>query len=393
MKFLYNFVKKFEPLFSKGCKFEKLYPIYEMGEGFLFVLPHRTKTGTHIRDAIDMKRFMITVYIAVVPAFIFGIFNAGYQHFLSLGVSANIWQIILKGIVIVLPIYIIVLAVGAVWEILFAVLRKHEINEGLLVSSFLIPLIVPPTIPYWQLIVATTFGIVIGKEIFGGVGMNIFNPALVARAFLFFAFPRSMSGDSVWTVFGEKTIDAYTAATPLAVVSDTISNSGGVIEALAEKGYTLWNMFLGTIPGSVGETSTLMILLGLLVLLLTKAGSWRIILSVFVGGFAMSTLLNYLAPDPSHIFALPAHYHFVMGGFAFGAVFMATDPVSSCSTKNGKFFYGFLIGVLAILVRTLNPAYPEGMMLAILLMNTFAPLIDHFVVQAHKKRRLKYATQ
>jgi len=393
MKFLYNFVKKFEPLFSKGGKFEKYYPIYEMGEGFLFVLPHKTKTGTHIRDAIDMKRFMITVYIAIFPAFIFGIFNAGYQHFISLGVAANVWQIILKGIVIVLPIYIIVLAVGAIWEILFAVVRKHEINEGLLVSTFLIPLIVPPTIPYWQLIVATSFGIVIGKEIFGGVGMNIFNPALVARAFLFFAFPRSMSGDSVWTVFGEKTIDAYTAATPLAVVSDTITNSGGVIEALADKGYTLWNMFLGIIPGSVGETSTLMILLGLLILIITKAGSWRIILSVFVGGFAMSTLLNYLAPNSSHIFALPAHYHFVMGGFAFGAVFMATDPVSSCATKKGKFFYGFLIGVLAILVRTLNPAYPEGMMLAILLMNTFAPLIDHFVVQAHKKRRMKYATQ
>lgn len=393
MRFLHNFIKKFEPLFSKAGKLEKLYPIYEMGEGFLFTLPKRTNTGTHIRDSIDMKRFMITVYIALVPAFIFGIFNSGYQHFLSAGISANIGQIILKGIVIVLPIYLIVLAVGAIWEILFAVVRKHEINEGLLISTFLIPLIVPPTIPYWQLIIATSFGIVIGKEVFGGVGMNIFNPALVARAFLFFAFPRAMSGDSVWTVFGEKTIDAYTAATPLAVVSDTITNSNGVIEALADKGYTWWNMFLGTIPGSIGETSALMILLGLILLFITKAGSWRIVFSVFIGGFAMSTLLNYLAPNPSHIFALPAHYHFVMGGFAFGAVFMATDPVSSCSTKKGKFVFGFLIGVLAILVRTLNPAYPEGMMLAILLMNTFAPLIDHFVLQGHKKWRLRYATQ
>ena len=393
MKFLYDFIQKFGPLFNKGGKLEKFYPIYEMGEGFLFVLPNRTKTGTHIRDAIDMKRFMITVYIAIVPAFIFGIFNAGYQHFLSLGIAANIWQIILKGVIIVVPIYLIVLAVGAIWEILFAVVRKHEINEGLLISTFLIPMIVPPTIPYWQLIIATSFGIVIGKEIFGGVGMNIFNPALVARAFLFFAFPRSMSGDSVWTVFGAKTIDAYTSATPLAIVSDTVSNSAGVIEVLADKGYTLWNMFLGTIPGSIGETSTLMILLGLLLLIITKAGSWRIAISVFVGGFAMSTLLNYLAPNSSHIFALPAHYHFVMGGFAFGAVFMATDPVSSCATKKGKYIFGFLVGVLAILVRTLNPAYPEGMMLAILLMNTFAPLIDHFVLQGHKKRRLKYAAQ
>jgi len=393
MKFLYDFIQKFGPLFKKGGKLEKLYPIYEMGEGFMFVLPHRTKTGAHIRDAIDMKRFMITVYAALIPAFIFGIFNAGYQHFLSIGITASVWDIILKGAIVVIPIYLIVLVTGGIWEVLFAVIRKHEINEGFLITSFLIPLIVPPTIPWWQLVTATTFGIVIGKEIFGGVGMNIFNPALVARAFLFFAFPKAMSGNSVWTVFGEKVVDTYTSATPLAVISDTVSGSGGIIDALADKGYTLWNMFLGIIPGSIGETSTLMILLGLFILLLTKTASWRIVLSVFAGGFAMSTLLNQFAPDPTHIFALPAHYHFVMGGFAFGAVFMATDPVSSCGTNKGKYIFGFLIGVLAILVRTLNPAYPEGMMLAILLMNTFAPLIDHFVVLANKKRRLKYASK
>jgi Na+-transporting NADH:ubiquinone oxidoreductase subunit B len=393
MKFLYDFIQKFGPLFKKGGKFEKLYPLYEMGEGFMFVLPHRTKTGTHIRDAIDMKRFMITVYFALIPAFIFGIINAGYQHFMSLGVSASIFQIVLKGVIIVLPLYIIVLIVGGVWEVLFAVIRKHEINEGFLITSFLIPLIVPPTLPWWQLATATTFGIVIGKEIFGGVGMNIFNPALVARAFLFFAFPKAMSGNSVWTVFGDKVVDAYTSATPLAVLSDTVSGSSGIVETLADKGYTLWNMFVGFIPGSIGETSALMIFLGLLILLVTKTASWRIVLSVFVGGFAMATLLNQFAPDSSHIFALPAHYHFVMGGFAFGAVFMATDPVSSSGTRKGKYIYGFLIGALAILVRTLNPAYPEGMMLAILLMNTFAPLIDHFVVQSNKKRRLKYASQ
>jgi len=393
MKFLYELIQKFGPVFKKGGKLEKYYPIYEMGEGFLFVLPNRTKTGAHIRDAIDMKRFMITVYFALIPAFIFGIFNAGYQYYLSIGETAQISSIMLKGIIIVLPIYILVLFVGGVWEVLFAVVRKHEINEGFLITSFLIPLIVPPTIPFWQLAAATTFGIVIGKEIFGGVGMNIFNPALVARAFLFFAFPKAMSGNSVWTVFGENTVDTYTAATPLAVISDTISGAGGVIESLADKGYTLWNMFVGIIPGSIGETSTLMILLGLFILLLTKSASWRIVISVFVGGFAMSTLLNFVAPDPTHIFALPAHYHFVMGGFAFGAVFMATDPVSSPGTNAGKIVFGFLVGVLAILVRTMNPAYPEGMMLAILLMNTFAPLIDHFVVQNNKRRRLKYASQ
>jgi Na+-transporting NADH:ubiquinone oxidoreductase subunit B len=392
MKFLYDFIQKFGPVFKKGGKLEKLYPIYEMGEGFLFVLPNRTKTGSHIRDAIDMKRFMITVYVAIIPAFIFGIFNAGYQHYLSLGESAHFFTIILKGLVIVLPLYLLVLVIGGIWEVLFAVVRKHEINEGFLITSFLIPLIIPPTLPWWQLAMATSFGIVIGKEIFGGVGMNIFNPSLVARAFLFFAFPKSMSGNSVWTVLGEKTVDAYTSATPLAVISDTISTSGGIIENLADKGYTFWNMFIGIIPGSIGETSTLAILLGLLILLYTKIVSWRIVISILAGGFAMSTLLNLVAPGPAHVFALPAHYHFVMGGFAFGAAFMATDPVTSCGTKMGKYVFGFLIGVLAILIRTLNPAYPEGMMLAILLMSTFAPLIDYFVVKAHKNKRLKYAS-
>ena len=393
MKSLLNLMQKFALLFEKGGKFEKLYPLYEMGEGFLFVLPNRTKTGSHIRDAIDMKRFMITVYAALVPAFIFGIYNAGYQHFLSMGIAATYWQIILKGAIAVVPIYLIVLVTGGIWEVIFAVVRKHEINEGFLITSFLIPLIVPPTIPFWQLIIATSFGIVIGKEIFGGVGMNIFNPALVTRAFLFFAFPKAISGNLVWTIFGEKIVDTYTSATPLAVVSEKIAGSGSIIEVLADKGYTLWNMFLGTIPGSIGETSALAILIGLCVLLFTKIASWRIILSVFTGGLVMSLILNAAAPDKSSMMALPFYYHFVMGGFAFGAVFMATDPVTASGTNAGKFVYGFLIGVLAILVRTLNPAYPEGMMLAILFMNAFSPLIDHFFVQSNKKRRLKYASQ
>ncbi|MBC8384976.1 MAG: NADH:ubiquinone reductase (Na(+)-transporting) subunit B [Candidatus Cloacimonetes bacterium] len=393
MNFLLKFMQKFAPLFEKGGKFEKLYPLYEMGEGFLFVLPKKTKTGSHIRDTIDMKRFMITVYAALVPAFIFGIFNAGYQHFLSMGIAASFWQIILKGAIAVIPIYLVVLVIGGIWEVIFAVVRKHEINEGFLITSFLIPLIVPPTIPFWQLIVATSFGIVIGKEIFGGVGMNIFNPALVTRAFLFFAFPKAISGNSVWTIFGDKIADAYTSATPLTLVSDKIADVGNIIQVLADKGYTLWNLFLGIIPGSIGETSTLAILIGLCILLFTKIASWRIIFSVFAGGLVMSLILNAAAPDKSSILALPFYYHFVMGGFAFGAVFMATDPVTASGTNTGKFVYGFLIGMLAILVRTLNPAYPEGMMLAILFMNAFSPLIDHFVVQSNKKRRLKYASQ
>ncbi len=388
---MFKLLQKLKPHFEKDGKFHLFFPVFEMAETILFVLPSRTKKGAHIRDALDMKRFMFLVVIAATPAFLFGIFNVGYQYFLAAGINATFLDIVLKGLFIVLPIYITALVVGGLWEVLFAVVRKHEVNEGFLVSSFLIPMIVPPTIPLWQVAIATSFGIVIGKEVFGGVGMNIFNPALVSRAFLFFAYPKSISGDSVWTLFPEKVIDTYTTATPLAIISET--HHGTVIDTLVTKGYTFWEMFIGIIPGSIGETSTLAIFLGAIMLLITGIASWRIMLSVFAGGIAISFLFNVLSPDASHIFAIPFHYHLVMGGFAFGAVFMATDPVSASATNTGKYIYGFLIGVIALLIRCLNPAYPEGMMLAILFMNLFAPLIDYFVLSSHKKRRLKRAAK
>ncbi|MBN2280951.1 MAG: NADH:ubiquinone reductase (Na(+)-transporting) subunit B [Candidatus Marinimicrobia bacterium] len=384
-----RFLQKFKTHFEEKGKLHRFYPVYEMVEAILFVPPARTQKGAHVRDAMDMKRVMFLVVIAGVPAFLFGIFNTGYQHFLSAGLKATTGEIILKGLLIVLPIYMVTLAVGAVWEILFAVVRRHDVYEGFLVTSFLIPMILPPTIPLWQVAVATSFGIVIGKEVFGGVGMNIFNPALVTRAFLFFAYPKSISGDSVWTLFSQQIVDTYTTATPLAVVSEV--HSGTSVSFLAEKGYSFWQMFLGLIPGSIGETSTLAILGGAAFLIITDIASWRIMLGVFLGGFAITTLFNILAPNPDHVLALPFHYQAVMGGFAFGAVFMATDPVSAADTNLGKYIYGFLIGVLALVIRNLNPAYPEGMMLAILLMNLFAPLIDYFVVSIHKKRRMKRA--
>jgi len=355
MKIFQSILDKFAPLFEKGGKFEKMYPLYEAGEGFLFVPAHRTKTGSHVRDPIDMKRLMITVYFALVPAFIIGMYNVGYQHFLSLGIQASFFQIIFKGAIVVLPIYIVVLATGGIWEVIFAVIRKHEVSEGFLITSFLVPLIVPPTVPLWMLVVATSFGIVIGKEIFGGVGMNIFNPAMVTRVFLFFAYPKAMSGNTVWTVFGEKLSSTYTAATPLAIVSDKVAANSSVVDALADKGYTLKSMFIGLIPGSIGETSTLAILIGMIFLLVTGIASWRIILSIAIGGVGMAFLLNLLSPSDAHILALPAHYHFVMGGFAFGAVFMATDPVTSCATNKGKWIFGILVGAIAIIVRTLTP--------------------------------------
>ncbi len=376
-------------LFEKGGKLELFYPIYEMVETILVSKPDKTLKGSHVRDNIDLKRFMTIVIIAGIPAMLFGIYNAGLQHYASLGMQANLTDILLKGAFIFFPIIFVVYAAGGFWEMLFAVVRKHEINEGFLVTGFLIPLIVPPSIPLWQVAVATSFGLVVGKEVFGGTGMNFFNPALVARAFLFFAYPSGISGNEVWTAFGDKIVDTYTKATPLSIA--VVNKGAAIVDGLAAKGYTLWNMFIGTIPGSIGETSTAAILVGAIILLATRIASWRVMLSVFAGGYAMGLFLNLVASSPSHIFALPAHYHLVMGGFAFGAVFMATDPVSAAGTNTGKLFYGFFIGVLAVIVRAVNPAYPEGMMLAILFMNMFAPLIDNIVILSNMKRRKKRA--
>ncbi len=364
------------PLFEKGGKFEKLHSVYDGFATFLFVPGHTTHTGAHIRDGIDLKRTMFTVVISLVPALLFGIWNVGYQHFLAIGEKAAFIDQFLYGSLAVLPILVVSYAVGLGIEFAFAQFRGHAINEGFLVSGILIPLILPPTTPLWMVAVGTAFAVIIGKEVFGGTGMNLLNPALTARVFLFFAYPAALSGDIVW--IADKP-DAYSGATMLANAA-----------AGAPLGYSFLDAFLGIIPGSIGETSTLMILIGAIILFATGIGSWKIMVSVFAGGWFMGLLMNLLAGDNSFM-AMPAHYHLVIGGFAFGAVFMATDPVSAAQTERGKILYGVLIGVLTVMIRVWNPAYPEGMMMAILLMNVFAPLIDYFTIEANKKRRLSRA--
>ena len=381
---LKGLLERIEPLFEKGGKLEKLYPAYDAFATLAFVLPNRTEAGAHIRDDFDSKRMMVTVILALIPCTLVGIYNIGLQRLLAMGVEPALAPALVQGLIRFLPILIVTYAVGLGWEFLFAVVRRHEVSEGFLVSGFLVALIVPPSIPLWQLAVATTFGVIIGKEIFGGTGMNIFNPALVVRAFLFFAYPAQISGDRVWVA-----LDGYAAASPLAVVAEGAEMP--IVDMLAAQGVTWWNSFIGLIPGSIGETSTLAILLGIGLLLITGVGSWRIMLSMLAGGVLMAGILNLAAPHPGHFLALPIHYHLTLGGFAFGLAFMATDPVSAAATDTGKLIYGFLCGVLSILVRILNPAFPEGVMLAILFMNMFAPLIDHFVVRSNIKKRLARA--
>lgn len=374
MKALRNLLDKQKPHFEKGGKFEKFHSTFDSIETLLFVPDKVTTIGSHFRDAIDMKRTMITVFIALIPALLFGMWNIGYQHFLSIGEPSDFWTMFFYGFLKMLPIIIVSYGVGLGLEILFAQIRNHEVNEGFFVSGLLIPMIVPPEIPLWQVAVAVAFAVVFGKEVFGGTGMNIVNPALTARAFLFFAYPTDISGDKVW--IAEK-LDTFSGATPLgnALVGDFHSMPSA------------YDMFMGFIPGSVGETSTLMILIGAVILLVTGIASWRIVCSVFVGGLVMGLLFNLWGANA--YMELPAWQHLIMGGFAFGAVFMATDPVTGAQTTKGMYYYGFLIGMIAVLIRVFNPAYPEGMMLAILLMNVFAPLVDHYVVEANIKRRLK----
>jgi Na+-transporting NADH:ubiquinone oxidoreductase subunit B len=383
-------IHKVEPHFEEGGKFHRLYYVFDMLKSMNFSLPTRTQGGVHIRDGIDVRRMMATVIIALIPALLYGIYNVGYQTLLEPGATSGavpVGQAFWVGLLKMLPILAVTYVVGGVWETVFAVVRKHEVSEGFLVTGLLVPLIVPPTIPLWQLAIATSFGVVIGKEIFGGTGMNIFNPALVIRAFLFFAYPVQISGDLVWVA------DGRTAATPLAVIAEGALETGDVVTELTAAGFTWWNMFVGSIPGSIGETSALAILLGGVLLAAAGVGSWRVMLSMLLGGIAMALLLNLVAPSPASFAALPAHYHLVMGGFAFGLVYMATDPVSAAATNTGKWIYGAIVGALSILVRTVNPAYPEGVMLAILFMNMFAPLIDHYVVKANMRRRLARAAQ
>ncbi|MCF8369393.1 MAG: NADH:ubiquinone reductase (Na(+)-transporting) subunit B [Bacteroidales bacterium] len=374
MKALRNYLDKIKPQFEKGGKLEKLHSTFDAFETFLFVPDKVTFKGSHIRDSLDMKRTMIVVVLAVVPAMLFGMWNVGHFHFASLGETVGFWDKFFYGFLKVLPIIVVSYAVGLGVEFAFAQSRGHEVNEGYLVSGILIPLIVPPDIPLWMLAIAVVFAVIIGKEVFGGTGMNILNPALTARAFLFFAYPQDMSGDKVWI---SNMADGYSGATPLG--NALVGNFSQLPSAS--------DMFYGFIPGSVGETSTLAILIGAVILVATGIGSWRIMLSVFAGGYLMGFLMNIFAVN--EYMELPPYYHFIMGGFAFGAVFMATDPVSASQTNKGKWIYGFLIGVMAVLIRVLNPAYPEGMMLAILLLNVFAPLIDHYVVEANIKKRLK----
>jgi len=381
MKFIRNFFEKTEPLVQKGAKFHWLHSTHEGFFTLFFVQKNTSKSGTHVHDYIDLKRTMGLVVLALVPALLFGMYNTGYQHFKAIGELAGtgFFEIFLYGLIRVLPIIIVSYVVGLGIEFAFAQMRGHDINEGFLVSGILIPMVMPIETPLWMIAVATAFAVIFGKEVFGGTGMNIWNPALIARAFLFFAYPAQMSGIRVWVSLSDadKVIDGFTGATPMADAA-----AGNINFSVADA-------FFGFIPGSIGETSTLAILIGAVILIVTGIGSWKIMASTVIGGLFMGLLLNIFAVNT--YMSLPFWQHLIIGGFAFGAVFMATDPVSGAQTEKGKWIYGFLIGVLAILIRVLNPAYPEGMMLAILLMNTFAPLIDHYVVKGHINRRLKRA--
>lgn len=383
MKFLEKHLKKVERLFEKGKPLERMYPLFEATESFLLTPGKTTQKAPHVRDAIDIKRVMIFVVVALIPCILTGIYNTGYQMQLAKGAAYSLWECWQLGLSRVLPIILVAYMAGGFWEVLFAVVRKHEINEGFLVTGILFALILPPTIPLWQVAVGISFGVVIGKEIFGGTGYNVLNPALTARAFIFFAYPAQMSGDSVWVA-----VDGFTNASPLAVVA-AAGKGGSAVVALTEAGYSFKDIFLGFIPGSIGETSTLACLMGLAFLLITGVASWRIIAGCALGLTAMTLVFSALQGENSlTFFSLPPHWHMIMGGFAFGSIFMATDPVSSSATSQGKWIYGFLIGVLVVLIRMINPAYPEGVMLAILFMNVFAPLIDHFVVEGHIKKSL-----
>lgn len=387
MNKLKDVLHQLRPQFNKGGKYEKLRSTFDALDTFLFVPGHTTHNGAHIRDGIDLKRTMFTVVIAMIPALLFGIWNVGYQHFKALGIESTMIQNIIEGSIVVLPIVAVSYIVGLGIEFVFAQIRGHQVNEGFLVTGMLIPLCLPPSIPLWMVAVATAFTVVICKEVFGGTGMNLLNPALTARVFLFFAYPAYMAGeylsngDFLWVAANRNdAIEGYSGATSLSLLAE-----GKAPVA------SLWEMFAGLEQGSIGETSTLAILLGAAILMITGIGSWRIILSVFVGGFVMGIGMNTLneALNLNNIFmAASPLAHLLMGGFAFGAVYMATDPVSAAQTNVGKIYYGLLIGAFTVMLRVWNPAYPEGMMLAILFFNVLAPLIDYVVIESNKKRRL-----
>ena len=380
-----NIVDKIKPNFEEGGKFHAFQSVFDGFETFLFVPSKTAKTGTHIHDAIDSKRIMSIVVISLIPALLFGMYNVGYQHFTHTGATGSFFEMFIYGFLAVLPKIIVSYVVGLGIEFVVAQWKKEEIQEGFLVSGILIPMIVPVDCPLWILAVATAFSVIFAKEVFGGTGMNIFNVALITRAFLFFAYPTKMSGDAVWvsgdSIFGlGQTVDGLTVATPLGVAATT----GAAPEFSMD-------MVTGLIPGSIGETSVIAILIGAVILLWTGVASWKTMISVFVGGAFMAWVFNAIGMEGNAMANMPWYEHLVLGGFCFGAVFMATDPVTSARTEKGKYIFGFLIGVMAVVIRVLNPGYPEGMMLAILLMNIFAPLIDYCVVQGNISRREKRA--
>lgn len=394
---LRNFLDKLEPHFEKGGKYERMYPLYEAVDTIFYSPGTVTRSTSHVRDGIDLKRIMITVWACVFPAMFFGMWNVGFQansYLAAEGLAmdeglrstliaafagndpGSIWDNMIYGAAYFLPIYIVTFVVGGFWEVLFATVRRHEVNEGFFVTSILFALILPPTIPLWQVALGITFGIVVGKEIFGGTGKNFLNPALTGRAFLYFAYPAQISGDQVWTA-----VDGFSGATVLSVAAD--SGMEGVRNMM-----TWFDAFAGVMQGSVGETSTLMVILGGGVLLLMKIASYRIVFGVLLGVVGTSMLFNTIGSDTNVMFEIPAYWHLVMGGLAFGMFFMATDPVSSSMTNTGKWLFGILVGAMTVLIRVVNPAFPEGIMLAILFANLFAPFIDYLVVQANIKRRI-----
>ena len=398
---LRNFFDRIEPNFTKGGKYEKLFPIYEMVESFIYTPKTVTTAAPHARSYVDMKRIMTYVVIATIPCILWGMWNTGYQANSAIAMlgtdAATGWRIALlqalgisldaanplanvaHGFLYFLPIYLTTLIVGGIWEVVFATVRGHEVNEGFLVTSMLYTLIMPASAPLWQVALGISFGVVIGKEVFGGTGKNFLNPALVGRAFLYFAYPANMSGDSVWTP-----VDGFSGATALAV------SAADGYQQLAANGITWMDAFYGTIQGSFGETSTLACLIGLAFLLMTKIANWRLIVGCMAGMIGFSLLLNVIGSDSNPMFAMPWYWHLVLGGYAFGLAFMVTEPVSASHTNTGRYIYGALIGVMVVLIRVINPAFPEGMMLAILFGNVFAPLIDYFVVQANIKRRARH---
>ncbi len=394
MKLVENLLAKVRPNFEKGGKLEKYWPVFDSLETFAFVPDHTTSKGAHVRDAIDMKRTMFLVIVAMIPALLFGIYNTGYQHYMALGLEADLLDMVLFGLGKILPLIIVSYGVGLGVEFVFCIIKSHAINEGFLVSGMLIPLIMPVDMPLWMVAVATAFSVVFVKEVFGGTGMNILNVALTARAFLFFAYPTEMSGNKVWiSTDGAATVDGYTGET---LLSQAIEKGAAFHDvagnAYSSVGESFMASFIGLIPGSIGETSTLSVLLGAAILLWTGIASWRIIFYGILGGAAMGLIFNLAGPSisPDNLYLqVPWWHQLVMGGFMFGVVFMATDPVTAAQTDRGKVIYGFLIGLLGILIRVVNPAYPEGIMMAILFMNVMAPTIDHYVVQANVNRRLK----